>query len=79
MKSKTILGVFLKRPYQILSLSRKDEMTNIGLTFKGQHLTKAKNPQCFLALEESLDFFSLCQMLFFNYKSDFMDFVFSAE
>ena len=26
-----------QRPYKILSLSRKDEMTNIGLTFKGQH------------------------------------------
>ena len=31
-----------KRPYQILSLSMIDEMTNIGLTFVGKHLELAK-------------------------------------
>ena len=38
-----------------------------------------KIPQCLLPLKEPLGFFSLCQMLSFDYKSNFNDFVFSAE
>ena len=71
---------FKQRPYQILSLSRKNEMANIGLTFKRKHLAKAKkSPRFFLALEEPLGFFSLHHMPSFYFKSNFKGFVFSAE
>ena len=36
MKVKSIL--YSKRPYQILSLCRKDEIIKIGLVIKGRHL-----------------------------------------
>ena len=54
-------------------------MTNIGLTFKGQNLAKAKKSLVVIGLNEPLEFFSLCQMPSFNHKYNFNDFVFSAE
>ena len=37
-----------QRPYQILSLCRKDEILKIGLVIKGKHLVQAKKSQRFL-------------------------------
>ena len=38
----SLLGGGSKRPYQILSLCKKDEITKIGFIIKGRHLTLAK-------------------------------------
>ena len=62
-----------KRPYQILSLSRKDKILIIWFLIKGRHL------KCLLVIEELLWFFSLCELPSLNYKSNFRDFVFLAE
>ena len=38
-RNKLVIHILIKRPYQILSLCKKDEITKIGFKIKGRHHT----------------------------------------
>ena len=57
----------------------KDKILNIWFLIKGRHLAKAKNSQVFNGGWGTPAIFCLCEMPAFNYKSNFMDFIFLAE